>query len=92
MMNGSDRSRRVKKNVSLGVAALVVIWTIVVHAQSHWNPILAYPLWAGIAAHSFVVDNHHTLTWDKIGFATELAVNLATYLALTIVITARFLA
>jgi len=74
----------------LGVSAFVVIWTLIVHVPQHWNPILAYPLYFGLAVHSFVVDQHQTLTWDKIGFAAELAANLVFYLAATLAISTRF--
>jgi hypothetical protein len=70
----------------LGASAFVVIWTLIVHLPSHWNPVLAYPLYLGLAVHSFVVGEHQTLTWDKIGFGAELAANLAIYLTATLAI------
>jgi hypothetical protein len=74
----------------LGVSAFVVIWTLIVHLPLHWNPILAYPLSFGLTVHSFVVGQHRTLNWDRIGFAAELAANLALYLAAALAISARF--
>jgi hypothetical protein len=81
---------RMRTKASLGVSVFVVIWTLVVHVPRHWNPILAYPLYFGLAVHSLVVGQHQTLTWDKIGFAAELAANLAIYLAATLAISTRF--
>jgi hypothetical protein len=81
---------RMRTKALLGISAFVVIWTLVVHVPRHWNPILAYPLYFGLAAHSLVVGQHQTLTWDKIGFAAELAANLAIYLAATLAISTRF--
>jgi hypothetical protein len=74
-----------RTKILLGVSAFVVIWTLIVHAQSHWNPVLAYPLYVGLAFHSVVVGQHQTLTWDKIGFAAELTANLAIYLIASLV-------
>jgi hypothetical protein len=74
----------------LGVAVFVVIWTLIAHVPQHWNPVLAYPLYFGLTIHSFVVGQHQNLTWDKIGFAAELAANLAIYLAATLAIAAKF--
>jgi hypothetical protein len=79
-----------RTKVLLGVSAFVVTWTLIVHVSWHWNPILAYPLYFGLAVHSFVVGQHQTLPWDKIGFAAELAANLAFYLAATLAISTRF--
>jgi hypothetical protein len=79
-----------RTKILLGVSAFVVIWTLIVHMPSHWNPVLACPLCLGLALHSFVVGQHQTLTWDKIGCAAELAANLAIYLAATLAISARF--
>jgi hypothetical protein len=64
-----------RTKVLLGASAFVVIWTLIVHLPRHWDPILAYPLYLG--------------TWDKIGFAAELAANLAFYLAATLAISTR---
>ena len=63
-----------------GVATFVVVWTILVHAQSHWNPILAYPLYPGSMVSLLVTGGHGgTLTQQKIGFAAELTANLFIY-------------
>ena len=73
---------RVETKIMSGVAAAVIVWTILVHAQSHWNPILAYPLYPGNMVHLLVTGGHGgTLTQEKIGFAAELAANLFVYLA-----------
>jgi hypothetical protein len=79
-----------RTKILLGVSAFVAIWTLVVHLQSHWNPILACPLYLGLAFHSFVVGQHQTLAWDKIGFTAELAVNLAVYLLASVTVLNRF--
>jgi len=44
----------VRTKIRLGVAAFVIVWTILFHAQSHWNPILAYPLYPGNMVHLLV--------------------------------------
>ena len=79
-----------RMKIILGVSVLVVIWTLIVHLPAHWNPVLAYPLYLGLVLHSFVVGQHQTLTWDKIGFAAELAANLAIYLVATLALSVRF--
>jgi hypothetical protein len=84
------RGRRVRTKALLGVSAFVVIWTLIVHVPSHWNPLLAYPLYFGLALHSLVVGQHQALSWDKIGFTAELVTNLAIYLAATLAISTRF--
>jgi hypothetical protein len=56
-----------------GVVALVVLWTIIVHAQSHWNPVLAYLLYPGEIVSLLVTGGHGgTLTQDKVGFAVDI--------------------
>jgi len=78
---------RVKTKIMLGVVASVIVWTILVHAQSHWNPILAYPLYPGDMVHLLVTGGHGgTLTQEKVGFAAELAANLFVYLAATFIL------
>ena len=78
---------QVRTKIRLGVAAFVIVWTILVHAQSHWNPILAYPLYPGNMVHLLVTGGHGgTLTQEKIGFAAELATNLLVYLAATFIL------
>jgi hypothetical protein len=73
-----------KTKVMSGVIAFVVVWTILIHAQSHWSPILAYPLYPGEMVSLLVTGGHGgTLTQDKIGFAAELVVNLLAYLLAT---------
>ena len=73
---------RVKTKIMLGVVASVIVWTILVHAQSHWSPILAYPLFPGDMVHLLVTGGHGgTLAQEKVGFAAELAANLFVYLA-----------
>ena len=79
-----------RTKVLFGVSAFVAIWTLMVHVRSHWNPILAYPLYFGLQVHSFVVGQHQTLTWDKIGFTAELVANLALYLTAALAISAKF--
>ena len=67
-----------KTKMMAGVAAFVIVWTILVHAQSHWNPILAYPLYPGNMVHLLVTGGHGgTLTQEKIGLAANLFVYLA---------------
>ena len=71
----------------LVVAAFVVVWTILFHAQSGWNPILAYPLFPGGMVHLLVTGGHGgTLTQERIGFAAELAVNLFVYSIATFIL------
>lgn len=66
------------------VAAFVVIWTVLVHAQSSWNPVLAYPLYPGLMVHLLITGGHGgTLTQEKIAFAAELVANLLAYLLAT---------
>jgi hypothetical protein len=78
---------RVKTKIMWAVAAFVIVWTILVHAQSHWNPILAYPLYPGDMVHLLITDGHGgTLTQEKVGFAAELAANLFVYLAATVIL------
>jgi len=73
--------------IMAGVATFVVVWTILVHAQSHWNPILAYPLYPGNMVSLLVTGGHGgTLTQEKIGFAVELTANLFVYLAATLIL------
>ena len=88
---GTESGCCMRTKILMGVAAFVVIWTLLVHLPSHWNPVLAYPLYLGLVFHSFVVGQHQTLTWDKIGFAAELAANLAIYLTATLAIPTRFI-
>jgi hypothetical protein len=47
-----------KMKIISGVVAFVVAWTILVHAQSHWNPSLAYPLYPGMMVHLVVTGGH----------------------------------
>jgi len=71
----------------LGVAGFVIVWTILVHAQSDWNPILAYPLYPGDMVSLLVTGGHGgTLTQEKIGVAAELTANLLVYLAATLIL------
>jgi|HubBroStandDraft_2_1064218.scaffolds.fasta_scaffold1395122_1 hypothetical protein len=76
-----------KTKVVLGVVTFVAAWTVFVHAQSHWNPILAYPLYPGEMVSLLVTGGHGgTLTQDRVGFAAELTVNLLAYLAATLIL------
>jgi hypothetical protein len=76
-----------KTKIMSGVLAFVVVWTILVHAQSHWNPIVAYTLYPGNMVHLLVTGGHGgTLTQEKIGLAAELATNLLAYLAATFIL------
>jgi len=76
-----------KMKIISGVVAFVVAWTILAHAQSHWNPSLAYPLYSGMMVSLVVTGGHGgTLTQEKLGFAAELAANLLAYLAATFIL------
>jgi hypothetical protein len=71
-----------KKKIMFGVIVFVVFWTILVHAQSHWNPILAYPLHPGEMVGLRITGGHGgTIAQDRVGFAAELTANLIVYLA-----------
>jgi len=76
-----------KAKIMSGVVAFVVVWTILVHAQLHWNPIVAYPLYPGNMVHLLVAGGPGgTLTQEKIGLAAELTTNLLAYLAATFIL------
>jgi hypothetical protein len=78
---------RVETKIILGVGAVVIVWTIFVHAQSHWNPVLAYPLYPGNMVHLLVTGGHGgTRTQERVGFAAELTTNLFAYLAATFIL------
>ncbi len=75
----------------LGIAAFVISWTILIHAQSHWNPVLAYPLYPGNLVSLLVTGGHGgTITQDRVGFAAELSTNLFAYLAATFILFRAF--
>jgi hypothetical protein len=74
----------VKTKIMLGVGAFVILWTILIHARSHWNPILAYPLYPGEMVHLLITGGHGgTLMQEKFGFAAEVIANILVYLAAT---------
>src|SRR5436309_3575543 len=79
-----DLTRKAARSGSQTVAAFVVIWTVLVHAQSSWNPVLAYPLYPGLMVHLLITGGHGgTLAQEKIAFAAELGANLLAYLLAT---------
>jgi hypothetical protein len=76
-----------KTKIMLVGATFVVAWTVLVHAQSHWNPILAYPLYPGEMLSLLVTGGHGgTLTQERVGFAAELTVNVLAYLATILIL------